>query len=116
MTIFELIKYDFAVVGIKPYKSIQNYSRFGTRNLIFSFLNAYEVTAVLLHIFLDDNTFREYIDLAYRCSGMCLTALLLGHFIWNSQSIFDFIKNFEETVQQSKYYLLTVHKGQQNSE
>lgn len=102
MTIFELIKNDFAIVGIESHKSIQSHSIFSTRNLIFSFLNAYEVIAVLLHIFCDDNTFREYIDSAYRCSGMSLTALLLGYFIWKAQNIFEFINDFEESVQQSE--------------
>lgn len=100
MTIFDLIRNDYEIVGIKLYESIQNDSILNGRNLIFSFLSAYNVISVLLHIFCDDNTFKEYIDSAYRCSGMSLTGLNFGYLIWKTQSIFEFINSFEKTIQQ----------------
>lgn len=110
MTIFQLIKNDFSIVGIELHKSIQNHSRLSAKKLIFSFLSACNVPSVVLHIFYDDNTFREYIDSAYTCSGMSLTGMVFGYFIWKTQNIFEFINDFEKSVQQSEYGLLLSYK------
>ena len=108
MTIIELIKTDFATVGIESHKSNQIYSRLSPRNLIFSFLSAYNIMAVMSHIICDENTFKEYIDSAYRCSGMSLIATIFGYLIWKSQSIFELINGIEKSVQKSEYNRLKI--------
>lgn len=105
MTTFNVIKTEFEIAGVKVHKLSRNDSVFSARNLTLSFLFVYNILSVVLHIFCDDNTFSEYIDSAYRCSGILLTGLIFWYFVFKTRALFKFINSFEKTFEQREYGL-----------
>lgn len=103
MRIFKAIETDFSLVGINRYNSVKTYPRLSARNLIFLFLSAYNAISVMIHIIYDDNSFEDYIDSAYKCSGMCLASVIFSIFIYETQRLHEFINKLERTAQHSEY-------------
>lgn len=108
MKIFDILRNDFATVGIKLPQSLDKYSSFNAKNLInFLFLNL-NIFSVFIHIFYDGHTFNDFVDSVYRCIGVVVTAVALMSFVQQTPALFQLIDNLDRAVDKSKFNIWIV--------
>lgn len=101
MKIFQSIEDNLAILGISSYQSIQ-VQPFNTRNVTTLLVFGLSVISNCVFLFHVADSFMEYTKCVYVVSTLITSFICFAHLVLKMPKLFEFIKNFEQIVEESK--------------
>lgn len=102
MKCFELIQYYFAIVGIDSQHANQK-CLLNQRNVMVIIIFGLTFICKIVYLFHGVKTLVEYTESLYVVSTLVATILAFAIIIWKMPKLFEFIDNFENTIEERKW-------------
>lgn len=104
MVAFQLVKANFALLGITAHQSIQPNRLNSLKILMAFFMFGIIIILHFMYIFYVANTFDEYVECITLTSGKFVIVLFLCTVVYRMATLFKYLDVIEEIKAMSEYY------------
>lgn len=102
MEVIKIIRKQFAMIGIVSDQSTIMYP-FNAINLMVLFMFVIDLIINGVYFFYGAENFQEFVNSAFACSALIVSAMAFATLIWEMAKIYEFLKNLEKTIENREF-------------